>query len=249
MNILIIGGSNHLGKALVQAVSSLGKNLIVTGRNAESLATMQMMTENTRINVIKCDLASIDEIHEAINLLHTITDRIDLVLNVAGGAYVGGTETCDVDSFAYMVDAYVKGQTYFIKALIPFFRKSENSLLVNFLSDWSSRKPGMECGNALYTMTKTAMAAYSECLVSEEHIHGLKVTNLYLGELTEEMDVSLILKDSRHNPDLIRTKDVCDFVLFLIKNETIHLSEATLATKSPSYARKNLHTQSKKWDK
>ncbi|CAN5151435.1 N/A [soil metagenome] len=248
MNILIIGGSNWLGKALSIAVSGLATQLVVTGRDTERLETLKVSIENATVQLINCDLASIPEIDQAISDLFKVTDKIDLVLNVAGGAYVGGTADCDAQSFQYMVDAYIRGQTYFIKSLIPFFRKSGNSLLINFLADWSVRKPGMECGNALYTMTKTAMAVFSECLISEEHANGLKVTNLYLGELTEEPELLSIIKDKFGHPDLIRVKDVCDFVLFLLKNDTIHLSEATLITKSSSYARKHLHTNTKNWD-
>lgn len=248
MNILIIGGSNWLGKALAGTVSDLATNLIITGRNSGRLEEVKTGITGTVVQALTCDLAIQSDIDRTIDALYQFTDQIDLVLNVAGGAYVGATSQCDVETFAYMVDAYVKGQTYFIKALIPFFRRSGNALLINFLADWSVRKGGMECGNALYTMTKTAMAVFSDCLLSEEHSCGLKATNLYLGELTEEIDLPSILKDERGNPDLIRVKDVCDFVLFLLKNETIHLSEATLATKSPSYARKQLHANSKNWD-
>lgn len=249
LNIVIIGGSNWLGKNLAHSFAPLAKCIVLLARTEEKLKQVKLdIKKHCRAYIVVCDLVDLDHIRLAVNDIQQHLESIDLILNVAGGSYVGATYDCRPEDFFYMVDAYVKGQTFLIKSLLPLIRQSQKTVLVSFLADWVNRKSGMEAGNAIYTMTKAAMEAFANSLASEEHINGLQISNLYLGQIAESENEDKILKDEKGNLDTLLMSDICKFVLHFMTLPSLHVFEATLVTKSPNYARTRLHTNTTNWD-
>jgi NADP-dependent 3-hydroxy acid dehydrogenase YdfG len=247
LNIVIIGGSDWLGESLACYFAPFAECMVILARTEEKLKKVQLEIQNTCPTYsIICDLARLDHVRLAVKDIELHLNSVDLILNVAGGSYVGSTYNCKSEDFFYMVDAYIKGQAFLIKSLIPLIRRSQKTVLVNFLADWVNRKAGMEAGNAIYTMTKAAMEAFSNSLASEEHINGLQISNLYLGQVAESENN--LLRDEKGNLDMILMSDICKFVLSFMTMSSLHVLEATLVTKSPSYARTRLHTNATKWD-
>ncbi len=249
MNILIIGGSSLLGKELALTFAPIASNIILLGRNSSKLSDLAKLLNNEqRVHLIECDLVRVDLIDLAITWIESRFSAIDIIFNVAGGSYVGGTEECEAVDFFSMVDSYIKGQTYFLKKMIPLMRNTGDVLLINFLADWVTRKAGMECGNALYTMTKAALAVFCDCLASEEHGYGLRVSNIYLGQISEAESLEDLERSDDGVADLLFMQDICDFVRLVIMSESLHVADVVLVPKSPSYARTRLHTNSPKHD-
>lgn len=247
LNIIIIGGSDWLGRSLAHYFAPLAECIVLLARTEKSLKHVQLEIQNNcQTHSVVCDLAKMEHIRLAVKDIEIYLNSVDLILNVAGGSYVGSTHDCKSEDFFYMVDAYVKGQAFLIKSLIPLIRRSQKTVLVNFLADWVNRKSGMEAGNAIYTMTKAAMAAFANSLASEEHINGLQISNLYLGQVAEAEDN--LLRDEKGNLDMLLMSDICKFVLHFMTLSSLHVFEATLVTKSPSYARTRLHTNTANWD-
>lgn len=249
MNILIIGGSSWLGKKLALTFAASATNIILLSRSKDKLTSVAGELEGmTKVHLIVCDLAKIELIERAVEQVESQFTSIDLILNVAGGSYVGGTNECSADDFFLMIDSYIKGQIFLIKKLIPLMRRSPNILLVNFLADWVTRKAGMECGNAIYTMTKAALGIFADCLVSEEHRFGLRVSNIYLGQISEADLLVDLERDNKGVADLLFMQDICDFVKHFVKSESLHITDVIIGPKSASYARTRIHTNSPKHD-
>lgn len=248
-NIVIIGGSDWLGKSLAHYFAPHAECMVLLARTEEKLRQVQLNVQSyCQTYIVVCDLAEMNQVQLAVKEIQLYLNSVDLILNVAGGSYVGTTYDCQTEDFFFMIDAYVKGQAFLIKSLIPLIRRSKKTVLINFLADWVNRKSGMEAGNALYTMTKAAMEAFANSLASEEHMNGLQVSNLYLGQIAESENKNTLLKDAKGNLDMLLMSDICEFVFHFMHLSSLHVFEATLVTKSPSYARTRLHTNTVNWD-
>lgn len=249
MNIVILGASSWLGKRLAIRLAKRADKLILIARRLERLkAIAKESGYQEKIETYSLDLADIQAIQEVTKKLITSLDHIDIVLNVAGGEYVGRISNCEVSDYCQMFDAYVRGQTLFLSLLLPALRKAKNSLVINFLADWVTRKAGMECGNAIFATTKSAMTTFSDCLVSEEWQHGLAATNIYLGQISEQDNQEFLERDTNGEMSMLSMKEICDFVETLLDYKSMRVLDATLVPQQRSYARRQMQAGKNNWD-
>lgn len=249
MNIVILGASAWLGRRLAVRLAKRADKLILIARRLDRLqAVAEESGYKERIETYSLDLSDVSAVQGVTKQLITSLKQVDIFLNVAGGDYVGRVKDCEVTDFCQMFDAYVRGQTLFLSLLLPALREAEHSLVVNFLADWVTRKAGMECGNAIFATTKSAMATFSDCLVSEEWQHGLAATNIYLGQISEQDDEELLERDTNGQISMLYMKDICDFVETLLDYKSMRVLDVTLAPQSRSYARRKTQAGEESWD-
>jgi short-subunit dehydrogenase len=249
VKIVILGASAWLGRRLAVRLAKRADKLILIARRLDRLqAVAEESGYKERIETYTLDLAKIQEIQEVSEKLVNSLGEIDIFLNVVGGDYVGRVKDCEVANFCQMFDAYVRGQTLFLSLLLPALRQAKNSLVINFLADWVTRKAGMECGNAIFSTTKAAMVTFSDCLVSEESQHGLAATNIYLGQISEQEDEELLERDVNGQISMLYMKEICDFIETILDFKSMRVLDVTLVPQQRSYARRQIQAGEQNWD-
>jgi NADP-dependent 3-hydroxy acid dehydrogenase YdfG len=106
----------------------------------------------------------------------------------------------------------------------------------------------MECGNAIFATTKTAMAAFSDCLIAEEWQNGLAATNIYLGQISEQDDEELLERDEQNQILMLHMKEICDFVESLLNFKSMRILDITIVPQQRSYARRRMQASELQWD-
>jgi NAD(P)-dependent dehydrogenase (short-subunit alcohol dehydrogenase family) len=249
MNIVILGGSKWLGKRLAQTLLPNAERLILLSRSP--IAPQLVCGARAEAHRVDCrvmDLADIEAVKATAKQIAKDYDKLDLVLNVAGGTYVGRLADSQPTEFCQMFDAYIRGITLFNTLLLPPLRNAASPLVMNFLADWAVRKPGMECGNAIYGVTKSALASFSDYLASEEWPHGIAVTNVFLGHISEQDDETLLERDERGHSTRILMSEICTLVTTILAFRSIRVADVTLIPQQRSYARQRFQAEATKWD-
>src|SRR6188472_4013243 len=87
---LVTGGSRGLGRAMAQALAEAGANLILVGREQESLSTAQaeLGALGRRIEVVVGDVGTPAGAEAACDSILNLGREIDILLNNVGGRRV-----------------------------------------------------------------------------------------------------------------------------------------------------------------
>ena len=249
MRVILMGASALLGRKLALRLSLHSSELVIAARQEDRLQCVAAeIGDSTTVDVVAFDLANSRATQHAAESILARHPKIDVLINVAGGSYVGPLNECASSTLRHEVDAYVRGLSLFTALMLPALRQAKTSLIVNLLADWVTRTGAMEGGNALFTMTKTALAAFGEGIASEEWRNGVAVSNVYLGEMSPLDDTSRISRTPHGLPELLSMDEVCDFVERLIFMDTARISSITLVPADRSYARRRAQAGGSAWD-
>src|SRR3954453_1211277 len=84
---LITGGSRGLGRAMAQALAEAGADLVIVGRDAESLgkAREELLATGRRIETVAADLTTGEDAETLCDLLLRDHAPIDVLINNVGG--------------------------------------------------------------------------------------------------------------------------------------------------------------------
>jgi NAD(P)-dependent dehydrogenase (short-subunit alcohol dehydrogenase family) len=119
--VLVTGATNGIGKAAALELARMGARVIVVGRNrAKTEATVHEIkahSQNQLVDMLLADLSSMTEVRRLANEFNCKYERLDVLVNNAGGVFSSRQET---------VDGYEL--TFALNHLAPF-------LLTNLLLD------------------------------------------------------------------------------------------------------------------
>lgn len=90
---VVTGGSGTLGSAIVEGLARAGAKVVVLARNRERLAKAVEQVDDVGGSAlaIQADVLQKDELTEARNAILDAWDRIDILVNAAGGNVAGAT--------------------------------------------------------------------------------------------------------------------------------------------------------------
>jgi len=94
--IAITGATSGIGLATAEALLSKGNQLIFLARNLEKAKKLiQNLPNPENVKLIECDLAKLASVKKAGEELSKIVDKLDVLINNAGGTFKERTETKD----------------------------------------------------------------------------------------------------------------------------------------------------------
>lgn len=84
---LVFGATGGLGSAIARALAAEGANLVLAGRNADTLASMvvKMEQSGTAVMPLAWDLADLSIIHRQITAIEERFGTVDILVNNTGG--------------------------------------------------------------------------------------------------------------------------------------------------------------------
>ena len=96
---LVTGATDGIGKVSARVLAELGAKVIIVGRNPEKsaivLAELRSISGNENIDLLMADLAVMQEVRDLAEQVISRYDRIDVLLNNAGGYFTKHKITSD----------------------------------------------------------------------------------------------------------------------------------------------------------
>ncbi|MEX3612437.1 MAG: SDR family oxidoreductase [Burkholderia sp.] len=172
--VFITGGASGLGRALAQRYARDGVSVCIG--DVDDAAGQQtvgaLLAEGGTAHYLHCDVTREPELHEAANWLRTQWGGVDIVINNAGVAQIGGITESSLEDWQWAVDINLLGVVRGCKAFIPLLQ-AQGGKLLNVASIagllYMPRSGG-------YNATKAAVIALSETLQLELHDSGIQVS-------------------------------------------------------------------------
>ena len=99
--ILMTGATSGIGRAAFIALADMHPNIVILARNEtkakDTMREVREMTGNSNLDMIACDLASLDTVRRAAAAFVASYDRLDVLANNAG--IISGKRTQTADGF------------------------------------------------------------------------------------------------------------------------------------------------------
>ena len=169
MNIIIIGATSGIGKALFEKYATDGNRIGIVGRRTHLLDELQQQHPECTITAT-ADITKQDEVERAIHDFTKEFGHVDLAIVCSGTGEIN--PTLDYALERPTLDTNVMGWTYVIDTLFHLFEQQANGHLVAITSAGGLRGEPMA---PAYSATKAYQINYMEALRKKAFKAGGKV--------------------------------------------------------------------------
>ena len=165
----ITGCSTGLGRALAAAALADGENVVVTARDADSLADLVAGHPDTAL-ALSLDVTDHARVAAAAARAQERFGAVDVLVNNAGFGYRAAVEEGEPDALAREFATNFFGPVALIQAVLPGMRERRGGTIVNISSIGARVSPA---GSGYYAATKAALEAMTLSLRREIEPLGL----------------------------------------------------------------------------
>lgn len=181
MNIVISGGSKGIGKAIAARYAAENHNIFINARTEESLRSTagELAKEypSARIYHYAADLSRESEAH---HLAKEITKRFvpDILINNAGTFLPGSIYNEPEGTLEKMISTNLYSAYYLTRLLLPQMMERRSGHIFNMCSIASLHA---YANGGSYSISKFALAGFSQNLREEMKPYNIRVTSVYPG--------------------------------------------------------------------
>lgn len=209
---IVTGAGSGIGAAVSHALADVGFHVVAVGRRVDALrqtaASRKESIEPKAVDV--CDRPAVDQLVTDVQKRH---HRIDVLVNCAG------TNTADrsaatvlLDEWKRILEVNATGAFNTIQASLPVMREQQRGTIVNISSVAGLRASPL--GGVAYNASKFAMTALGTTVGEEEKANGIRVTNIYPGEVeTPILDARPVPVTAEHRARILQPEDVASAVV------------------------------------
>ncbi len=206
---LVTGGSQGIGKAIVEAASAAANQVVFTGRNEELIAKV---TGATGAAGIRADVSVAEDNARTVEQCLERMGGVDVLINNAGYGYFASIGELDVEAMKQQFGTNVFGLVDLTNRIVPMMKEQEDGDIVNIAS--TSGISGHAQGTA-YSASKWAVRGISQCWQAELRPHGIRVVSI----CPSEVQTNWGGKTGRNNPNKLFAPDIAHAILSVLSAE------------------------------
>jgi short-subunit dehydrogenase len=172
--VAVTGGTDGIGKALVEKLLLLGANVATCSRNYDRLYDLQSKHPSLPLHTLVADVSNEQDCKKFIESTVQVFGGIDILINNAGISMRGLFKNLDTDVIKKVMDINFYGAVYCTKFALPHIIQRKGSV-VGISSVGGYR--GLP-GRTGYSASKFAMQGFLECLrveMIDEKVHVMWV--------------------------------------------------------------------------
>ena len=161
--VAITGGSEGIGKALVDILIPLGAKIATCGRNQDKLYNLQVQYSNQMLHTMVADVSRYDDCKNFINSTIDTFGGIDILINNAGISMRSLVADADVEVLRKVMDINFFGTVYCTKLALQTILERKGSIVgVSSIAGYRGLP-----GRSGYSASKFALNGWLEALRTE----------------------------------------------------------------------------------
>jgi len=213
---LVTGGGSGIGRAVVEQLLQAGARVAIAGRNKGRLdETVRAAKAGQRLVAHAVDVADVEQVRAMVTSIEKSLGPIDILVNNAGTNIKQRTfRELTPETWDRLIRTNLDGAFYCIHALLPGMLKRKEGVIINVVSVAGKRASPL--GGVAYAASKFGMSALGIGLAAEEKDSGIRVCNIYPGEVdTPILEVRPQPVTEEHRRRILRPEDVASAVLYV----------------------------------
>jgi short-subunit dehydrogenase len=169
--VIVTGGSDGIGKALIGLLIESGAKVATCGRQYDKLYALQLEYSQFMLHTMVCDVSHEDECKRFIQSTIETFGTIDILINNAGISMRSLFDDAETDVIRRLMDVNFMGAVYCTKAALPYIINQKGTI-VGVSSTAGYR--GLP-GRSGYSASKFALQGWLEALRTELYDTGVHV--------------------------------------------------------------------------
>jgi NAD(P)-dependent dehydrogenase (short-subunit alcohol dehydrogenase family) len=233
--VLITGGSRGIGKELASAFVSRDAQVIIAGRNKETLdkTATEISTSSNSVSVEICDVSNGDDVEASVESVMSQYGKIDTLVSVAGVNKRMKAEAYTDEEYDSITNINAKGAWITAQTVGRKMLTQGNGSIINVdsLNTYAPLR-----GTTPYAMSKASVLMMTRGLANEWGRHGVRVNSIAPGfiltDLTKKVWADKTMRAwGKTNTPLERLGTVSDLVgaaIFLASDASQFMTGQTL---------------------
>jgi NAD(P)-dependent dehydrogenase (short-subunit alcohol dehydrogenase family) len=206
---LITGGGSGIGAGCALALASEGCRVAIAGRRIDNLNDVASRSHGP-LPILShvVDVADRSSVAKLFRWAQAELGRIDILVNCAGVNVRGRSmQEMTPEDWDKVISINATGAYNCIREVLPQMRQRRDGLIVN-INSTSGVRAGL-LGGVAYSASKFAMAALGTTVAQEVRELGIRVTNIYPGEVdTPILDHRPTPVTAEHRARILQPEDV-----------------------------------------
>ena len=231
---IITGAAGGIGSALCKKLAGYGMNLVIVGRNADTLKkTEEMIQENGgHASICLGDLEENDFSEKIVKHALDTFGGIDVLINNAGLSHRCTVDEMTEDLFDQIMKVNVRAPYFLTQKALPELRKSDMATIINICSVVAHKGYPMQ---SVYAASKHALLGWSKSLANEVYKDNIRVHTISPGGVYT--DIIALVRPELSPEGMILAEDIADIAGFYLErrhtNAVIDEIEVHRVTKEP----------------
>jgi short-subunit dehydrogenase len=169
--VAVTGGSDGIGKALVDTLLSWGAKVSTCGRNQDKLYDLQVNHSGSPLHTIVADVSDYNDCRRFIDSTITSFGGIDILINNAGISMRGLLKDTDIDVIKKVMDINFYGTVYCTKLALASITERKGTIVgVSSIAGYRGLP-----GRSGYSASKYALNGWLEAVRTELLDSGVNV--------------------------------------------------------------------------
>lgn len=219
-NVLVTGGGTGIGLGIARSLAAEGARVVICGRRetvlAEAAASISGAAE-TPVRWRRCDVSDRAAVLALFDWLKAEGAEPDVIVHAAG-ANIVKRSMADMDpaDFDRIVSINATGSFNIMHTALPAMRARRDGLIINIVSVAGRRI--FPLSGAPYSASKFAQAALGSFVNSEAAGDGVRVTNIYPGEVnTPILEKRPVMPPPEQRARMLQPEDFGELVLAIVR--------------------------------
>ncbi|BAV05587.1 Short-chain dehydrogenase [Filimonas lacunae] len=169
--VVVTGGSEGIGRALVESLLQQGAKVATCSRNYDKLYQLQTLNPNKPLFIYQADVSSEQDCHTFIDKVVKLYGTIDILVNNAGISMRGLFAETDLETLRKVMDVNFWGTVYCTKFALPYILQQKGSIVgISSVAGYRGLP-----GRSGYSASKFAVNGWMEALRTELMESGVNV--------------------------------------------------------------------------
>ncbi len=223
---VVVGGGTGIGQAIARGLAAAGVRVVIGGRRMDVL---QRAAEGTSIQCQTVDVGNRDQVNQFFAWCDKQLGAIDIMVNAAGiNIRDRSMQAMKPEQWDHVLNINVTGAYNCLYAVLPGMRARKSGTIIDVSS--VAGKRAIALGGVAYSASKFAMTAMGTCVSNEVAADGVRVTNLYPGEVnTPILDERPTPVTDEHRQRILQPEQVAELVISIIAlPPNVHVPEIVI---------------------
>lgn len=194
-NIIIVGGTGDIGKAIVNQLLYENFNIIILAKNISK----SRQSLNKKLVQLACDISDIEDVKKKLSLIMHQKSELYGLINCAGINKLRQFEEYSPEEINEIINVNLIGVINVLQILLPIFKKQRFGKIVSIASQ-AGIVP--QKYNIIYSIAKSGIISLTKGLAKECAEYNISINSICPGDIESNMmdnalkDISQIKKIS-----------------------------------------------------